>query len=184
MRDRRGLRAWLEQGWYRSRPRPLLQPLAWIYAAVVLLRRHAFSTGLLRARHPGVPVVIVGNLGVGGTGKTPLVLWLAAQLARRQRRPGIVLRGYGGSQRAARLVRVDDSAEQVGDEAVLLARRANCPVAVGVNRCEAAAVLVQAGCDMVIADDGLQHLALKRDLSVVVVDGGRGFGNGALLPAG
>jgi len=184
MRDRRRLRAWLEQGWYGSRPSPLLQPLAWIYAAVVLLRRHAFSAGLFRARHPGVPVVIVGNLGVGGTGKTPLVLWLAAQLSRRGLRPGIVLRGYGGSRRAARLVQADDSAEQVGDEAVLLARRAGCPVAVGADRFEAAAILVQAGCGIVIADDGLQHLALKRDLSVVVVDGARGFGNGALLPAG
>ena len=174
----------LEQVWYGARAPLLLRPLAWVYGAIVQARRLAFDTGLRTATHPGVPTVVVGNLTVGGTGKTPLVLWLAQQLRERGRRPGIVLRGYGGRQRAPQLVQPHADAASVGDEALLLARRADCPVATGVRRVAAARLLVHAGCDVLIADDGLQHLALQRDLAVVVVDGGRGFGNGALLPAG
>lgn len=174
----------LEQAWYGARAPLLLQPLALVYRAIVLARRLAFQTGLRSASHPGVPTVVVGNLTVGGAGKTPLVLWLAQRLRERGRRPGIVLRGYGGRQRRPQLVQPQAEATAVGDEALLLARRAGCPVATGVRRAAAARLLVQAGCDIVIADDGLQHLALQRDLEVVVIDGARGFGNGALLPAG
>jgi tetraacyldisaccharide 4'-kinase len=180
----RGLAGWLEGRWYGDRAPALLLPLSWIYAGLVRLRRHAFEAGLRRPVHPGVPTVVVGNLTAGGTGKTPLVAWLAGQLRARGRRPGIVLRGHGGTRRAPHLVRADDDAACVGDEALLLARRSGCPVAIGACRADAAALLVKQGCELVIADDGLQHLALARDLAVVVIDGARGFGNGALLPAG
>lgn len=174
----------LERAWYGGRPHPLLQPLSWLYGAIIGLRRGLYSAGLLRSRHAGVPTVVVGNLTAGGTGKTPLVLWLAAEVRRHGRRPGIVLRGYRGSQRAAHRVMPEDGAGRVGDEAVLLARRAGCPVAVGARRAEAARLLVEQGCDLILSDDGLQHLAMARDFQVLVIDGGRGFGNGALLPAG
>lgn len=184
MPERGGLRRWVERSWYSQRPHLVLRPLGALFGLVTGLRRGIYKTGLLRSTHPGVPVIVVGNLTAGGTGKTPLVLWLAEQLRARGRKPGIVLRGYGGRQRAPRVVRAEDNAQQVGDEALLLARRAICPVAIGARRAAAARLLVQGGCDLVIADDGLQHLALRRDLAIVVVDGARGFGNGALLPAG
>jgi tetraacyldisaccharide 4'-kinase len=184
MPERSGLRHWVERSWYSSRPHPALRPLAALFGIVTGLRRVIHEAGLLRGAHPGVPVVVVGNLTAGGTGKTPLVLWLAEQLRDRGRKPGIVLRGYGGRQRAPHVVRADDDAQLVGDEALLLARRGICPVAIGARRAAAARLLARGGCDLVIADDGLQHLALRRDLAIVVVDGARGFGNGALLPAG
>jgi tetraacyldisaccharide 4'-kinase len=143
-----------------------------------------YSSGLLPIRHPGVPIIVVGNFTVGGTGKTPLVAWLAARLREAGRQPGIVLRGYGGRQRAPRLVRPEDDPGLVGDEAVLHARHTRCPVAVGASRIAAAKLLAGEQCDVVITDDGLQHLALGRDLEIIVIDGARGFGNGALLPAG
>lgn len=174
----------LEQAWYGTRAPLALRPLAMVFGTVVRARRLAFQAGLRATVHPGVPTVVVGNLTVGGTGKTPLVLWLAQRLREQGRRPGIVLRGYGGRQRRPQLVAPDAPASGTGDEALLLARRAGCPVATGVRRAAAAVLLVDAGCDLVIADDGLQHLALARDLAVVVIDGERGFGNGALLPAG
>lgn len=148
------------------------------------MRRAAYRSGLLFSAHPGIPTVVVGNLSVGGTGKTPLVMWLVERLQQSGRRPGIVLRGHGGSQRAAHLVHPADSAALVGDEAVLLARRTGASVAVGRRRLAAARLLRTAGCDIIVADDGLQHLAMHRDLDIVVIDGERGLGNGALLPAG
>jgi tetraacyldisaccharide 4'-kinase len=184
MPEMRGLRRWLEQGWYARQPVAWLQPLAGIYGLANDLRRRMYRHGVLSVQHAGVPTVVVGNFTVGGTGKTPLVQWLAACLREAGHRPGIVLRGYKGQQRAPRLVSPDDAPRLVGDEAVLHARIAQCPVAVGAARVAAARLLVQSGCDFIIADDGLQHLALGRDLEIIVVDGARGFGNGALLPAG
>lgn len=184
MREQSALRGAVERSWYGPKPPLLLLPLAGLYGIGMGLRRLAYRTKLLSSSHAGIPTVVVGNLTVGGTGKTPLVLWLAGRLRALGRRPGIVLRGYGGSTRAARLVQAGDDAALVGDEAVLLARRTGCAVAVGARRAEAAALLARAGCNVLIADDGLQHLALRRDLEIIVVDGARGFGNGALLPAG
>jgi tetraacyldisaccharide 4'-kinase len=129
-------------------------------------------------------VVVVGNLSVGGTGKTPLVGWLAARLAERGLHPGVVTRGYGGTLRGERLVTPEDDPAVVGDEAVLLARRLALPVAAGRNRAAAAQRLVDFGCDVIVSDDGLQHTALGRDCEILVIDGERGFGNGRLLPAG
>jgi tetraacyldisaccharide 4'-kinase len=123
-------------------------------------------------------------LTVGGTGKTPLVCWLAEQLTQLGHRPGIVTRGYRGSARAPRLVLPTDTPDSVGDEAVLLARRSRVPVATGRNRPAAAQLLINAGCDLIVSDDGLQHYALQRDCEIVVIDGDRQFGNERLLPAG
>ena len=184
MPDSRGIRAWLVGAWYRPSPPLALLPLSLLYRLVIALRRICYRCGLLRSDHPGVPVIVVGNLAVGGTGKTPLVMWLVSQLRTAGLRPGVVLRGYRASIRTPRLVEPGDSAALCGDEALLIAQRTGCPVATGVDRVAASRLLVQAGCNLVIADDGLQHLALRRDLQIVVVDGARGFGNGALLPAG
>ncbi len=184
MPERTGSEGWVARNWYGARVPPWLRPAAGLYGAMVHARRLAFNAGLRRRVHPGVPTVVVGNLTAGGTGKTPLVLWLTQQLRARGCRPGIVLRGHGAARRDARLVGCDADAASSGDEAVLLAQRSGVPVAAGVDRPAAARLLVEAGCDTVIADDGLQHLALARDLDIVVVDGARGFGNGALIPAG
>jgi tetraacyldisaccharide 4'-kinase len=174
--------------WYRSAPPPLLvRPLAGLFASVLRARRAAYARGWLRVHRLARPVVVVGNLTVGGSGKTPLVIWLAAQLRAAGLTPGIVLRGYGGT--AARggtplQVEPDSDPARVGDEALLLRRRTGEAVAIGRERVAAARLLLAQGVDVIIADDGLQHLALARDFEIAVVDGERGFGNGYLLPAG
>jgi tetraacyldisaccharide 4'-kinase len=131
-----------------------------------------------------LPVVVVGNLSVGGTGKTPLVCWLVARLTDLGFKPGVVTRGYGGSFGKVRLIDSYDDPRVVGDESILLARRTGAPVAIGRDRPAASQLLVNAGCDVVVSDDGLQHYALARDCEIVVIDGDRRFGNGWLLPAG
>jgi tetraacyldisaccharide 4'-kinase len=178
------LRRWLETRWYGESVPLALRPLAALYCSVAALRRAAYRRGWLRAHGPGVPVIVVGNLTVGGTGKTPLVIWLAERLRAAGHRPGVVLRGYAGSAREPRLVVADADPAEVGDEAVLIARRLECPVAIGADRNRAAKLLVAQRCTVLLADDGLQHLALRPDLRIAVIDGARGFGNGALLPAG
>jgi tetraacyldisaccharide 4'-kinase len=183
MPDGNDLRLWLERSWY-GRRRSWLAPLAMLFAAITSLRRRAFRSGLFASTHPGVPVVVVGNLTVGGTGKTPLVIWLARQLQQRGLRVGVVLRGYGGSAAGPLRVTASSDPAEVGDEAVLIAARTGCAVAVGRQRSAAAGLLAADGCEVVLSDDGLQHLALRRDLEIAVVDGARGFGNGALLPQG
>jgi tetraacyldisaccharide 4'-kinase len=171
--------------WYRGHPLGLvLAPLSWLYRACVVLRRAAYRAGLRRVSRCTKPVVVVGNLTVGGAGKTPLVVWLAQCLRRHGYRPGIVTRGYGGEAGVwPQEVRSDSDPIVVGDEAVLLARRACCPVVAGPDRYRAAQVLSER-CDVIVSDDGLQHLALHRDLEIAVIDGVRRFGNGRLLPAG
>lgn len=178
------MRGWLTRGWYGGESRLWLMPLALLFGLFTGLRRLAFRHGLFASSHPGVPVIVVGNIAIGGTGKTPLVIWLATQLRARGVAAGIVLRGYGGTAGRPRLVERDSDPAEVGDEAVLIARRAGCPVAVGSKRVEAARLLADAGCQAVISDDGLQHLAMQRDVEIAVIDGARGFGNGALLPRG
>jgi tetraacyldisaccharide 4'-kinase len=177
----------LTEHWYRERPRAsLLQPLAWLYAALVALRQRAYAVGLARSARAGKPLVVVGNLTVGGTGKTPLVIWLAQALAAAGLRVGIVARGYGGRRedRTPRRVSAGSRWQEVGDEPLLIARRTGCPTVVGIDRLAAARALVAEGVDLIVADDGLQHLHLARDFEIVVIDGARGFGNGLLLPAG
>jgi len=170
--------------WYgRSRRGLWLLPLSWLFGLVTALRRRLYRAGILPAYRSPRPVVVVGNLTVGGTGKTPLVVWLAQQLTARGWRVGVVSRGYGRASGAARCVARDDDPAQVGDEPLLIARRTGARVAVGSAR-PAAVRLLEADCDLVLSDDGLQHYALARDFELAVVDGARGLGNGRLLPAG
>ena len=177
---------WIHRTWYEGgRGAWLLLPLAGIYWLGIMLRRFLYARGLLRTHHAGVPVVVVGNITAGGTGKTPTVLWLARELSARGFRPGIVSRGYGGSHaRSSMRVEADSEAAVVGDEPVLLARRSRCPVVVDRDRVRGAAMLVEDGVDVIIADDGLQHYRLERDYEICVIDGSRGLGNRRLLPAG
>lgn len=150
------------------------------------VRRWLYRRRVLRSTRLPVPVFVIGNITVGGTGKTPLVLWLANFLARQGHRPGIIARGYGGRGRIRpQAVRPDADPAEVGDEPLLLARRSKSPVVVGPDRPRAAAFLIQHyNCDVILSDDGLQHYALRRDLEIAVVDGARRFGNGRCLPAG
>jgi tetraacyldisaccharide 4'-kinase len=176
---------WLTQLWYREAAGPsLLQPLAWLYGLVSWFRRHAYARGWLKTRRAGKPVIVVGNLTVGGTGKTPLVAWLAEQLSASGLKVGIVSRGYGRSKRVPQVVHVEAGWSDVGDEPFLLRQLTGCDTVVAQDRFAGAQQLVALGVDVVIADDGLQHLPLARDCEIVVVDGARGFGNGRLLPAG
>jgi tetraacyldisaccharide 4'-kinase len=181
------LRARLPRAWYSGARWPLLlTPLAWLFAWLARRRRLRYLSGARSPWRAPVPVLVVGNITVGGTGKTPFVLWLVEALRERGHQPGIVLRGYGGkSTGAPLLLDASTSAGDAGDEAVLLYRRTGVPVAVGTDRCGAVeALLADGGCDLVVCDDGLQHYALARDLEIALVDGLRGFGNGRLLPAG
>ena len=184
MPERPALEAYLDRVWYGAASGYALRPLAWVFGALVGVRRALYAAGLLRSERIACPVVVVGNLSVGGTGKTPLTAYLAARLAAAGRRPGIATRGHGSASTATRLVRADSTAAEVGDEPLLLSRHSGVPVCVGARRAQAARQLVAAGCDIVLCDDGLQHLALARDLQIVVIDGTRGLGNGRLLPAG
>jgi tetraacyldisaccharide 4'-kinase len=144
-----------------------------------------YRRGVFNSYKAKVPVIVVGNITAGGTGKTPTVIWLVNELQSRGYAPGIVSRGYGGSK-AGTSMRVDSDSEAavVGDEPVLLARRAGCPVAVDADRVRAAAMLVDDGANVIVTDDGLQHFRLQRDFEICVVDGARGLGNRRLLPAG
>jgi tetraacyldisaccharide 4'-kinase len=164
---------------------PLI-PLSWIFRAAAALRRECYKRGILRSYSLPVPVIIVGNISVGGTGKTPLLIYLAELLRVAGRRPGIVSRGYGGqSAHWPRRVYRNSDPTDVGDEAILIAERTGCPVAVGPRRADAAQLLLEnQECDMILSDDGLQHYALQRTLEIAVIDGERRFGNGYCLPAG
>ncbi len=170
--------------WY-SRSGPLwMVPLSLLYGSFMALRSVLYRLGLRHRIKVAVPVVVVGNLTVGGTGKTPLVAWLSSHLAACGLRVGIVSRGYGGRAREVTRVTVHSRASEVGDEPLLLARRAAATVFVGKDRVAAAQAAVKDGADIIITDDGLQHLALVRQCEIVVIDGQRGFGNGSLLPRG
>ena len=164
----------------------ILAPVSWLYCFVAITRRFAYQANLFKTHRMPVPVIIVGNITAGGTGKTPLVTWLVELLREKGYSPGIVSRGYGGAARNwPQQVRVDSDPRMVGDEAVLLAHRCKCPMAVGPARVDAAlALLEHKDCDIIIADDGLQHYALGRDVEIAVIDGVRRFGNGKCLPAG
>ncbi len=150
------------------------------------LRARLYQYGVLRTVRLSVPVIVVGNITAGGTGKTPLTLWLAQTLRAAGWHPGIVSRGYGGQGRGVRPVMPESVADQVGDEPILLARQGGCPVWVGARRAEAGRALLAAHpeVDVLLCDDGLQHMALERDIEVAVIDGARGLGNGHRLPWG
>jgi len=176
----------LERHWSRITPVSLaLLPLSYLFCLLVQLRRFLYRRGLLPAERIPVPVIVVGNITVGGTGKTPLVIWLAQVLTQAGYRPGIVTRGYRGESPVWPLaVTATTQARLAGDEAVLLARRSLCPVIAGPNRAAGARQLAAQGCNIILSDDGLQHYHLARDLEIAVIDGSRRFGNGLCLPAG
>ena len=180
----------LQHLWYRHSPLHLLLfPLSLVFRALAALRRFLYRSGIFASVKISVPVVIVGNISVGGTGKTPLTLWLAQQLIENGWHPGIVSRGYTKNKarrKTPREVSFDDAANVVGDEPLLMAQRALCPVWIGRDRPAAALALLQAHpeCDIILSDDGLQHYRLQRDAEIIVIDGARRFGNGLLLPAG
>jgi len=182
------LRCWYGRcpAWFIPIHLLLALPLSLLFGLLVSLRRRLFQFGWLKIEHLPVPVIVVGNVNVGGSGKTPLTLRLVRWLQQAGFTPGIVSRGYGGSAQAAMPVLPGSDPALVGDEPVLLARRAGCPVWIGRKRPHAAKQLLafHPEVDLLIADDGLQHLALGRDFELVVVDAVRGFGNCRLLPAG
>lgn len=176
----------LEYFWYRIRPAHLvLIPLSLLFAAATALRRALYRAGVLRTDPLSVPLIVVGNITVGGTGKTPCVLWLVDRLVEHGYRPAIVTRGYGGSEKLQE-VRPDSLPANAGDEAILLARRSGVPVLAGRDRAQAAraALATHPDCNVVVSDDGLQHYRLARAIEIAVVDGQRRFGNGWPLPAG
>ncbi len=173
--------------WYGKSPLSLLlAPLGWLYCVGAVARRAAYRSGLLRVHRVRAPVIVVGNISVGGTGKTPLVIRVAELLRSRGLRPGIVSRGYlGRADKWPQQVRADSDPTMVGDEPVLLAATTGCPVAADPDRLRAArSLLTHFDCDVIISDDGLQHLRLGRDVEIAVVDGVRRHGNGRCLPAG
>ncbi len=173
---------WLPGLTWRSAP---LLPLAWLLGRAAAARRAAYRLGWRVEHHLPVPVLVVGNLTVGGSGKTPLVIHLATALAQAGRRPGVISRGFGGRAGAVMEVGPHSQPTETGDEPLLIRRRTGCPVFVGARRVDAARALLAAypATDLVIADDGLQHLQLARDYQIAVFDE-RGAGNGRLLPAG
>ncbi|MCG6900968.1 MAG: tetraacyldisaccharide 4'-kinase [Gammaproteobacteria bacterium] len=177
----------LDYYWYARSPwLVLLTPLSLLYGVIIRLRRSAYRCGLLRSIRIPRPVIVIGNITVGGTGKTPLVAWLAEYLRDKGYRPGIISRGYaGGASSWPQQVRPDSDPGVVGDEAVLLASKTHCPMAVAPDRVAAANALIEySDCDVILSDDGLQHYALQRDIEIAVIDGVRRFGTGFLLPAG
>lgn len=182
--SRQRLQAWIEQGWYSGAAGlTLLRPLSWLTSRVASRRLANFQ------RHrqlPPIPTIVVGNLTVGGTGKTPMVVALVNAAKQQGLRPAVLSRGYGGSAKTYPLwVNADSDASHVGDEPLLIARRTGVPVVLAPQRRRALDAIVQhGGVDLLISDDGLQHFDLPRTVELVVIDGARGLGNGRCLPEG
>lgn len=180
------LESTLTRAWLRRGPLALaLLPLALLFRLLAGIRGLLYRTGIKDSGRLPVPVVVVGNIFIGGTGKTPLTIWLAQALREAGLRPGVISRGHGGAQASPRAVTPRSDPLEVGDEPLLIAARAGCPVVVGRKRLDAGRALLAAHpeVNVLIADDGLQHYALARDVEIVLFDG-RGVGNGWLLPAG
>jgi tetraacyldisaccharide 4'-kinase len=177
-------RSRIERMWYGTERPAWLAPFSFLYGSLMSVRNLLYRMNLRHRVSVAAPVIVVGNLTVGGTGKTPLVAWLSTRLAGMGLKVAIVSRGYGGRARGVTRVTVHSRPSEVGDEPLLLARRAQATVFIGRDRVAAARTAVADKADVVVCDDGLQHLALKRDCEIVVIDGQRGFGNGARLPRG
>lgn len=182
---------WLEDAWYQHHWRAvvkrwLLSPLSLVFWLLSSLRRYLFILGIKKSHKIDALVLIVGNISVGGNGKTPLVVWLAKCLRLLGYKPGVLSRGYGGNNTVfPKSVQKNSTAEDVGDEPILMFQHIGCPLVVDPNRARGAKYLLeQHGCDLIICDDGLQHYALQRDIEIAVIDGERKLGNGYLLPMG
>ena len=173
--------------WYRhSILSYLLLPLSWLFWLIIIFRHWLYQKKIKTACHFPVSIIVVGNITVGGTGKTPFVIWLANLLVKQGFRPGIISRGYKAQKlREPRLVTTTSKVTESGDEPLIIARHTNRPIVIAHNRCQAIKLLTeQHNCDIIISDDGLQHYALARDIEIAIVDGQRKFGNGFLIPAG
>ena len=179
---------WFQDAWYKEMYiSTMIMPLSMFYMDFMRFRRFLYRKGIYyKSTKLPVPVIIVGNISVGGTGKTPLVIWLDNYLKQSGYKPGIISRGYGGQDEEQPLsVNSDSNPAQVGDEAVLISRHTASPMVICSDRVEAAQYLLKNNdCDVIISDDGLQHYALQRDIEIAVIDGQRRFGNGYCLPAG
>ena len=176
------------QFWYQPRSwiSQSLIPLSLLYQLTVILRRRIYVLGLKKIRKFSVPIIVIGNITVGGNGKTPLAIWLVNRLKKQGFQPGFISRGYGRKIKDGLLQVVTPNSDPclVGDEAILLART-DCPVVVGVDRPAAIEHLLKNfSCDIIISDDGLQNYSLSRDIEIVVIDSDRQFGNGLCIPAG
>ncbi|OQW70674.1 MAG: tetraacyldisaccharide 4'-kinase [Proteobacteria bacterium ST_bin12] len=164
----------------------VLVPLSWVFALISLLRRYAYRLGLLKTHSLPVPVIIIGNIHMGGSGKTPVVIWMVEQLREQGYEPAVISRGYGGTAKLPTPVYASSNPRLVGDEPVLIANRCNCPIFVGANRVHVGLELLKAhpSCNVIISDDGLQHYRLKRDMEIAVIDAETYLKNACLLPAG
>jgi tetraacyldisaccharide 4'-kinase len=181
------LSRWAVDVWYKDAFLGiLLLPFAYVFSDIVRIRRYLYRLGVLKSHTLPAPVIVVGNITVGGTGKTPLIIWLAELLKNSGYKLGIISRGYGGkSEIWPQIVNENSDVNKVGDEALLIAKQTRLPLVVGPSRVESAKkLLAEFDCDVVLSDDGLQHYKLKRDIEIAVVDGERRFGNGYCLPAG
>lgn len=181
------LARWALDIWYKDPVIGLwLMPLGFLFSDIVRFRKFLYRIGVLKTQTLPVPVIVVGNITVGGTGKTPLVIYLAEFLKNSGFKPGIISRGYGGlADSWPQWVGTESLAKDVGDEALLIAKQTVCPMVVGPLRVDAARLLLEkTDCDVILSDDGLQHYALHRDIEIAVIDGVRRFGNGYCLPAG
>jgi len=181
------MKKWLSESWYKPHAiRWFLSPLSGLYRLVSFIRKQCYFLGFFKQHRLPVPVIIVGNINVGGTGKTPFVIFLIQCLQQHGFNPGVISRGYGGhSDNYPITVSNNSDPAIVGDEPVIIARQTNCPVVVSPTRVEAARFLLEHHeCDLIVSDDGLQHYALARDIEIVLVDAQRKFGNQSCLPAG
>ena len=175
------LRSWYAPTWVTA----LLMPVSFLYRAFIAVRHLLYKSGVFAIQEFDVPIIVVGNLTVGGTGKTPLLIHLAKELVAHGYKPGIVSRGYGAKGPYPVRVTPNTEVSRSGDEPLLIARSLNVPVVVDPDRVNAVnEVLKTNSIDIVLSDDGLQHTRLGRQLEIVVIDGKRGLGNGLLLPAG
>ena len=177
---------WLETRWYEDSVIFWLIPLGFIYQRIIQIRQLLYQHNFLKTEALPVPVIVVGNITVGGTGKTPLIIWMAQYLQQRGFNPGVISRGYGGKAKTwPQVVTANSDCKMVGDEPIVIARQVSCPIAVGPSRVEDAQLLItDFKCDIILSDDGLQHYRLGRTIEIAVIDGERGLGNGACLPAG
>ncbi|WP_299805988.1 tetraacyldisaccharide 4'-kinase [uncultured Shewanella sp.] len=180
------MQSWVNKLWYQGHPlRFALWPLSILFGAITWLRRQLFTLGIKKATKLPVPVIIVGNITVGGSGKTPTVIYLIELLRTHGFKPGVISRGYGVEIEGVRVVLPEDAPSSVGDEPAMIVSRTGVPMVVGAKRVDAAnKLLTEFDVDIIISDDGLQHYQLARDIELIILDGERRLGNGMLLPAG